>query len=79
MPTIKIHLEKDELTPVERIAAELKVSVEDIAYAGLDSVMRKAKEEATIKLIQRAKSSRKNGLPPWADRPHEIHAYESMA
>ncbi|HXJ18350.1 MAG TPA: hypothetical protein VNM68_14285 [Candidatus Polarisedimenticolia bacterium] len=79
MPTLKIHLEKDEFAPIERAAMELKVRVEDIAYAGLDSVMRNAKDEATIKLIQRAKSARQIGLPSWADRPHEIHAYESMA
>jgi hypothetical protein len=40
--------------------------------------MRVATEEATIRLIQRAKSARKAGLQPWADSPREIHAYESM-
>ena len=78
MSAIKIHLEKDELAPVERLAAELKVSVEDIGYAALDMLMLSAKDEATVKLIHRANSARQIGLPAWADRPREIHAYESM-
>jgi hypothetical protein len=78
MHTVKIHLEKDELAPVQRLANELKVSVEDIAYAGLDMLMQHAKEDEAIKHIQRSHTYRKSCLPRWADKPREIHAYESM-
>jgi hypothetical protein len=78
MHTVKIHIEKDELAPVQRLANELKMSVGDVVYAGLDMLMQHAKEEETIKHIQHSKSGRKETLPRWADRPREIHAYESM-
>lgn len=78
MHTIKIHLEKEELAPVQRLATELKVSVEDLAYAGLDVLMLKAKEDTTVRHIQKCHDSRKSCLPLWADKPREIHAYESM-
>lgn len=79
MHTVKIHLEKEELAPVQRLATELKVSVEDLAYAGLDVLMLHSKEEPTMRLIQKCHNSRKSCLPLWADKPKEIHAYESMA
>lgn len=78
MHTVKIHIEKDELAPVQRLATELKVSVEDIAYAGLDMLMLRAKEEETIRHIHHSQAGRKASLPRWADKPREIHAYESM-
>lgn len=78
MQSIKIHLEIDELAPIQRLAQELKVSVEDIAYAGLDTLMLRGGEEEIRKHILRSKTGRKDNLPKWADRPREIHAYESM-
>ena len=78
MPSIKIHLEKDELAPIQRLATELKVNVEDIAYAGLDQLMRSAGDETARKLMERSQANRRACLPSWADRPREIHAYESM-
>lgn len=78
MHTVKIHIEKDELAPVQRLATELKVSVEDVVYASLDMLMEHAKDEETIKHIHRSTSGRKTCLPRWADKPREIHAYESM-
>jgi hypothetical protein len=78
MHTVKIHIEKDELAPVQRLANELKVSVEDVAYAGLDMLMQRAKDAETIKHIHQSQAGRKSSLPRWADKPREIHAYESM-
>jgi len=78
MQSIKIRLEPDEFAPVMRLAAQLKVTSEDIAYVALDSIMSRIGEEAMLQQIQSAAACRRQSLPKWADRPREIHAYESM-
>jgi hypothetical protein len=38
--TIKLHLDPEEFAPVARLAQELRVTPEAIAYAGLNRIMR---------------------------------------
>jgi len=78
MQSIKIRLEIDEFAPIQRLAAELNLSVENVGYAALDALMSKATDEAVRTQIQSSAVGRKGSLPKWADRPREVHAYESM-
>jgi len=78
MHTIKIHLENEEYQPVLRLAQQLKLAPEDIAFAGLNLMMQAAGDPALHEEMVRLKKSRAGQLPGWADHSREIHAYESM-
>lgn len=78
MRTIKLHLEIEEFEPVNRLALELGVHPEEIAYAGLSHLMKHIGEAPVRDEIKEVRDSRKNSLPAWADHAHEVHAYESM-
>lgn len=78
MRTIKLHLEIEELEPVNRLAQELGVHPEEIAYAGLSHIMKRIGEDTVREEIKEVRDSRRNSLPAWADHAHEVHAYESM-
>lgn len=75
--TIKLHLDPEEFAPIERLAKELQVTPEAIAYAGLNSIMRRARETGTLREIAAAHAGRREGLPPWADDARSVHIYES--
>lgn len=78
MQSIKIRLELDEFAPIVRLAEELKVTPEDIAYVALDSLMQQIGNETVRKQLLSSAAGRKQSLPKWADQPRQIHAYESM-
>jgi hypothetical protein len=78
MHTIKIHLETEEYQPVFRLAEHLRLLPEDLAYAGLNRIMQGAADPGLAAEVARLKAARAHGLPNWADRSREIHAYESM-
>lgn len=78
MHTVKIHLEDEEYLPLLRASQELGVTVEDVAYTGLNRVMMQMGERETRDDVWQTKSARKAGLPIWADHARSVHAYESM-
>lgn len=92
--TIKLHLERAEIDPVERTAKAFGCSVEDILYMALDAYMlrlgnleahcgpdcRKAfsNPEVMRQEVLNAKAGRRNNLPLWADSAGSAHNYESF-
>ncbi len=75
--TIKLHLDPEEFAPIERLARELRVTPEAIAYAGLHRLMECVKDVTTQKEIADLHLGRREGLPRWADRARGVHIYES--
>lgn len=71
--TIKLHLDHEEFTPVARLADQLHVTPETIAYAGLDYVMEHPEIHRAIVDLH---LGRREGLPRWADRARGVHIYE---
>jgi hypothetical protein len=78
VPAIKIHLEAAELAAVERLAKSLSVSLEDVAFAGLNRLMLEAEKPEVQKDIIQTRDWRGDNLPLWSDSAGSIHAYESM-
>jgi len=78
MSAIKIHLEEAEFQPVVRLAALLHVKPEDIAYAALNQLMLKARDEQLQAEITQVSHWRTGSLPLWADSSGSVHAYEGM-
>jgi hypothetical protein len=76
--SIKIHLDEAEISPVQRLAAHLQVTPEDIAYAALNRLMLVAREPAVQQEIVALKRARSTNLPLWADTAGSVHAYEGM-
>jgi len=78
MSAIKIHLPDEELAAVERYAADIGVTPEDIAYAALNRLMLqiKADEEEITRDICEARDWRKNNLALWSDSARSVHIYE---
>jgi hypothetical protein len=66
-PTIKLRLDPEEFAPIARLANELHVTPEAVAYAGLNGIMRRAREAEAHKEIIAAHAGRHEGLPTWAD------------
>ena len=75
--TIKIHLDPEEFAPIVRLAKQLNVRPEAIAYAGLHCIMQRIREAGTHKEIVDLHIGRKEGLPKWADNARGVHIYES--
>jgi hypothetical protein len=76
-PTIKLHLDPEEFAPIDRLANELQVTPEAIAYAGLNEIMSRARDAAVRKEIVALHAGRREGLPTWADDARGVHIYES--
>ncbi len=76
MFTVKIHLDPAEYAVVSRYATKLDVSLEDIAYAGLDYMMSHSQDTALRTAICETKGWRAQNLPSWADTERSVHAYE---
>ena len=75
--TIKLHLDPEEFIPIKRLADELHVTPETVAYAGLHGLMERSKEAAARKEIIDMHLCRREGLPSWADDARGVHIYES--
>lgn len=75
--TIKLHLDPEEFAPIDRLAKELHVTPEAIAYAGLDCIMQRGREAGAQKEIIALHFGRHQGLPAWADDARGVHIYES--
>jgi hypothetical protein len=79
MPVIKIHLEDEEYAPVARLADELHLSPEAVAYAGLNLAMLRAADPAMRTEITEAYYWRRDNLPSWGDSARSVHAYEGRS
>jgi len=75
MAVIKIHLDREELTAIERRAAELGISVEALAYGALNCSMSHVKEPYCRVRID-ASVDRGVDLPLWADSARSVSIYE---
>jgi hypothetical protein len=78
MPTIRLRLEPEEIAPLRRLAHELQVDPDDVAYAALNHFMGALNQPEVKESVARLKAARRTQLPLWADHAREIHAYESM-
>lgn len=78
MSTLRLHLEPEEIAPLRRLAHELQVYPEDVAYAALNHFMGALDKPEVKESVARLKAARRTQLPMWADHAREIHAYESM-
>ena len=78
MSAIKIHLPDEELEAVQRYAAEVGVSPEEVAYAALNRLMLQiSKDEAAITQdIRETRDWRPNNLALWSDSARSVHIYE---
>lgn len=79
MPVIKIYLEDEEYAPVARLAEQLHLKPQDVAYSGLNRLMLDAKNQEVRTDISNTKLWRKDNLPRWGDSARSVHAYESKA
>lgn len=78
MSGIKIHLDTAELQAVMRLAKELSVSPEDVAYAALNRLMLQSENGAVRDDVLQTRNWRKENLPMWSDSAGSVHAYESL-
>jgi hypothetical protein len=79
MPTIKIHLQHEELSAIKRRAAELGITPEQLAYGALNCSMTHVKEPSCRVRIDQAVSERGKDLPLWSDSARSVSIYESKA
>ena len=78
MPIIKIRLEYEELSAVQRRATELGIKVEDLAYGALSCTMNHVREPFCRTRIGLSISERGNDLPLWSDSARSIGIYEGQ-
>ena len=76
MPTIKIHLEQEELSALERRAKELGITVETMVYGAINCSMSHVKEPYCRTRIDCAVSEKGGDLPLWADSARSVSIYE---
>jgi hypothetical protein len=76
MSAIKLHLEMAELDAVQRYAASLHVSPEDVLYCALNRLMLSGRDPLVQQDIQETKEWRRANLPLWSDTAASVHAYE---
>ncbi|PTY05173.1 hypothetical protein DB347_17040 [Opitutaceae bacterium EW11] len=79
MPAIKIHLEDEEYAPICRLADQLHLSTEDIAYAAINRLMMQSTDTEIRADIRQTHAWRGSNLPRWGDSARSVHAYEGKA
>lgn len=77
MPLIKIRVEREELTAIERRAGELGITVQDLVYGALNCSMSHVGERFCRTRIDQAISERGKDLPLWSDSARSVGIYES--
>jgi hypothetical protein len=77
MSVIKIHLDPEELSAIQRRATELGITAESFAYGALNCAMSHIREGYCRPRIDQAIGERGHDLPLWADSARSIGAYES--
>jgi hypothetical protein len=78
MPVIKIHLEHEELSAIQRRAEQLGITVQDLVYGAVNCSMSHGKEPVCRNRIDHAVRDRGKDLPLWSDSARSIGAYEGM-
>ena len=78
MSAIKIHLEQAEYDVVARLADELNLKPEAIAYAALNRLMLERRNREVRAEIAETWEWRRDNLPLWSDSACSVHAYECM-
>jgi hypothetical protein len=76
MSVIKIHLETAERDAVVRYAEALGVSLEDLAYTGLNRLMLASADPEVQRDVVETSGWRRQNLPLWSDSAWSVHAYE---
>lgn len=79
MATIKIYLDEEEFGPVCRLAEELHLRPEDVAFAALNQLMLRADAPEIRADITHTHFWRRANLPQWGDSARSVHAYEGKA
>ena len=79
MPSIKLHLEQAEYDAIARLATELDVKPEAVAYAGLNRIMLDARNPQLRTEIIEVWEGHRDNLPLWSDSACSVHAYEGKA
>ena len=78
MPVIKIHLDHEELSAIERRAGELGITVEALAYGAINCSMSHVREPYCRVRIDCAVSERGQDLPLWSDSARSVNIYEGQ-
>ena len=78
MPTIKIHLDHEELSAIKRRAGELGITPEALAYGALNCSMSHVRESFCRLRIDEAVSERGGDLPLWSDSARTVNIYEGQ-
>ena len=78
MPVIKIHLDHEELSAIERRAGELGITVEALAYGAINCSMSHVREPYCRVRIDCAVSERGHDLPLWSDSARSVNIYEGQ-
>ena len=79
MPVIKIHLEHEELSAIQRRAEQLGITVQDLVYGAVNCSMSHGKEPVCRNRIDHAVRDRGKDLPLWSDSARSIGIYQSKA
>ena len=79
MPVIKVYLDDEEFAPISRLAEELHLQPDDVAYAALNELMLRADDPVIRADITYAHFWRRANLPQWSDSARSVHAYEGKA
>ena len=77
MPTIKIHVDHEELAALERRAQAHGIKVPELVYGALNCMMSHSKEEYCVGRVGKAISEKGGDLPPWSDSARSVAIYES--
>jgi hypothetical protein len=76
MAVIRIHLEQEELSAIQRRADELGITVQDLAYGALNCSMSHVLEPFCRGRIDQAVADRGLDLPLWSDSARSVSIYE---
>jgi len=78
MPTIKFHVDHEEMSALRRRAEALNISVAELAYGALNCSMSHGKEAYCVGRIRQAIKDEGGDLPLWSDSARSIGIYEGQ-
>jgi len=79
MPTIKFHVDHEEMAALRRRAEGLGITVPDLARGALNCSMSHGKEAYCVGRISQAIQEKGGDLPLWSDSARSIGIYQSKA
>ncbi len=77
MPTIKIHVDHEELAALERRAQAHGIKVPDLVYGALNCMMTHSMESYCVGRVGQAIREKGGDLPQWSDSARSVGIYES--